>query len=92
MNRLWKMFLAGSLLMTGCSPAPKVVTMPPEVITPPSYLLEDCAQSPIKDLKTNLDLVNALKDARTDFEMCNNQVKAIRTWFKKVENEVNKKE
>lgn len=79
------------LLLTGCGTKTKVIATPPELLTPPSSLLEDCKETPVGKVKTNSDLVNAMQVIKTDFNLCNNKIKALRSWYNTMETKVNTK-
>lgn len=53
-------------------------------ILPPSEYTQDCAIS-APEIKTNGDLVLALRDARQDTRVCNADKKALRAWSASME-------
>lgn len=79
------------LFLSGCATKQEIVAVP-ELITPPHYLLADCTQTPATNVKTNIDLVKALQASRTDFDLCNSKMKALRNWYSEMEIKINQKE
>lgn len=89
MKFIWALFTVAILsLITGCSTT-KIVATPPQIIKPPTVLMEDCSQSPIARIKTNQDLLRAYQSLFQDFKECNQTKKALRDWYLKVESENN---
>lgn len=68
------------LFLAGCG-ATKIVATPPQVITPPAVLLEECEKTPITSVKTNSDLARAYRTLYLDFKQCNNQMRALKNWY-----------
>lgn len=92
MNKLEKFLIVLLLfllvLLFGCSNT-KVITTPPQLIKPPSILLEECTQTPIVQLKTNKDLLRAYQSLYYDFQECNNTKRALKEWYDSIELKLN---
>lgn len=85
--KIFPIFLAFALV--GCSTH---TVRQPDLLMPPSTLLEECEATPIEDVKTNVDLVFALQAARLDLDMCNNQLASLRDWYDTMQRRLNRKE
>lgn len=76
--------LVSITLVSGCSTT-KVVATPPQLIKPPSILLEECSITPLVRLETNKDLLSAYQALYLDFQECNSTKRALKEWYTKME-------
>ena len=81
------------MFLSGCSTT-RVVATPPQLITPPAILLEDCNRTPVSStgFKKTSDIVKAYSTLHFDFQECNNTKKALREWVAKMKLDTDKKD
>lgn len=72
------------LFLMGCG-SKQVVVQPPKLLTPPSYLLEDCVQTPFTEMKTNAEVLISFQSLYLDFKECNTKKRLLRKWYADME-------
>lgn len=83
------LLVIATLFLVGCKKEIKYIASPPEIITPPKVMMENCSRTPINPatLRTNSDLAKAYKTREYDMDKCDNQLEELRGWFDQMEEE-----